>query len=123
MADGALLDFMEVMDLSAVFGNALDNAIECEERIADPEKRLIHVSVSAQRDFVLIRFENYCEGSLNFSEGLPVTTKEDRNFHGYGLKSIRYVAKKYGGTVTARMEKQWFVLQLLFPRPAQPKEV
>ena len=70
-----------------------------------------------------IRFENYCEGSLNFSEGLPVTTKEDRNFHGYGLKSIRYVAKKYGGTVTARMEKQWFVLQLLFPRPAQPKEV
>ena len=69
------------------------------------------------------RFENYCEGSLNFSEGLPVTTKEDRNFHGYGLKSIRYVAKKYGGTVTARMEKQWFVLQLLFPRPAQPKEV
>ena len=123
VADGALLDFMEVMDLSAVFGNALDNAIECEERIADPEKRLIHVSVSAQRDFVLIRFENYCEGSLNFSEGLPVTTKEDRNFHGYGLKSIRYVAKKYGGTVTARMEKQWFVLQLLFPRPAQPKEV
>lgn len=93
VADGALLDFMEVMDLSAVFGNALDNAIECEERIADPEKRLIHVSVSAQRDFVLIRFENYCEGSLNFSEGLPVTTKEDRNFHGYGLKSIRYVAK------------------------------
>ena len=123
VADGALLDFMEVMDLSAVFGNALDNAIECEERIADPEKRLIHVSVSAQRDFVFIRFENYCEGSLNFSEGLPVTTKEDRNFHGYGLKSIRYVAKKYGGTVTARMEKQWFVLQLLFPRPAQPKEV
>lgn len=45
-----------------------------------------------------------------------MTTKEDRNFHGYGLKSIRYVAKKYGGTVTARMEKQWFVLQLLFPR-------
>lgn len=117
VADGTLLDFMEVMDLSAVFGNALDNAIECEEQIADPEKRLIHVSVSAQRDFVLIRFENYCECSLHFSEGLPVTTKQDRDFHGYGLKSIRYVAKKYGGTVTARMEKQWFVLQLLLPRP------
>ena len=116
MADGALLNFMDVMDLSAVFGNALDNAIECEERIAEPEKRLIHVSVSAQRGFVLIRFENYCEDAPSFSEGLPVTTKEDRNYHGYGLKSIRYVAKKYGGTVTVRMEKQWFVLQLLFPR-------
>lgn len=118
VADGALLDFMDVMDLSAVFGNALDNAIECEEQIADPEKRLIHVSVSAQRDFVLLRFENYCEGDLSFSEGLPVTTKKDRDFHGYGLKSIRYVARKYGGTVTVRKEKQWFVLQVLLPRQA-----
>ena len=117
MADGALLNFMDVMDLSAVFGNALDNAIECEERIAEPEKRLIHVSVSAQRGFVLIRFENYCEDTPNFLEGLPVTTKKDQNYHGYGLKSIRYVAKKYGGTVTIRMEKQWFVLQVLLPRP------
>ena len=116
VADGTLLNFMEVMDLSAVFGNALDNAIECEERIADGEKRLIHVSVSAQRGFVLVRFENYCEDAPSFFEGLPVTTKADRDYHGYGLKSIRYVARKYGGTLTARMEKQWFVLQLLFPR-------
>lgn len=117
VADGGLLDFMEVMDLSAVFGNALDNAIECVEKILDTEKRLIHVTVSAQRNFVLIRFENYYEGDLHFSEGLPVTTKEDGNFHGYGLKSIRYVAGKYGGTVTVRTEKQWFVLQILIPMP------
>ena len=38
MADGTLLDFMDVMDLSAVFGNALDNAIEYEVQIADPAK-------------------------------------------------------------------------------------
>lgn len=116
--DGTLLDFVEVMDLSAVFGNALDNAIECVERILDPEKRLIHLSVSAQKGFVLIRFENYCEENPTFSEGLPLTTKKDRNFHGYGLKSIRYVVRKYGGTVSARMEKRWFVLQILLPRSA-----
>ena len=116
--DGTLLDFVEVMDLSAVFGNALDNAIECVERIPDPEKRLIHLSVSAQKGFVLIRFENYCEENPTFSEGFPLTTKKDRNFHGYGLKSIRYVVRKYGGTVSARMEKRWFVLQILLPRSA-----
>lgn len=121
VADGAVLNFMEVMDLSAVFGNALDNAIECEMKISDPEKRLIHVSVSAQRGFALIRVENYCECSPDFFEGLPVTTKNDRELHGYGLKSIRYVAKKYGGTVTARMEKQWFVLQILLPQPDRPE--
>lgn len=117
VADGSLLDFMEPMDLSAVFGNALDNAIECEEGIPDREKRLIHVTVSARQGFVLVRFENYCEGSLRFAGGLPVTTKADTDYHGYGLKSIQFVAKKYGGNISARMEKQWFVLQLLLPHP------
>ncbi len=116
VVDGALLDFMEPMDLSAVFGNALDNAIECEEGVADREKRLIHVTVSARQGFVLVRFENYCEGSLHFDGGLPVTTKADTDYHGYGLKSIRFVVKKYGGSVTARMEEPWFVLQLLLPQ-------
>lgn len=117
VADGALLEFIKPMDLSAIFGNALDNAIECVQQISVPEKRLIHVTVSAQRSFALIRCENYCEGSPQFSGDLPITTKADQNYHGYGLKSIRFVTKKYGGSMTARMEKQWFVLQILIPIP------
>jgi len=117
VADGSLLDFMDVLDLSAVFGNALDNAIECEEKIPDPERRLIHLSVSARQELVLIRVENYCEEELSFQDGLPLTTKQDKNFHGYGLKSIRYVAQKYGGAATVRMEQPWFVLQIVLPLP------
>ena len=96
-----------MMDLSAVFGNALDNAIEYEVQIPDPAKRLIHVTVSSQRGFVLLRFENYCQDSLRFREGLPVTTKKDKSNHGYGLKSIRFVAEKYGGIVTVKQEREW----------------
>ena len=33
VADGKLLSFMDVMDICTVFGNALDNAIECELKI------------------------------------------------------------------------------------------
>ena len=40
-ADGHELDFMDVMDVCTIFGNALDNAIECEEKIEDVSKRLI----------------------------------------------------------------------------------
>lgn len=115
VADGKLLAFMDVMDICTVFGNALDNAIECEEQQADPEKRLIHVTVAAQRGFLLIRVENYYEGELCFDEGLPVTTKRDGDYHGYGLKSIRYVAQKYGGTARVGMQKQWFELRILIP--------
>lgn len=119
VVDGSLLDFMDVMDLSAIFGNALDNAIESVMRVEDPEKRLIHVTVSARKGFTLITFENYFEGELSFAGQLPVTTKGDRGFHGYGLKSIRYVAEKYGGSMTVQAEEQWFKLNILFPRPEE----
>ena len=115
VADGKLLDFMDVMDLCTLVGNALDNAIEYEEKIADPEKRLIHMTISAQKGFVLLRLENYCEDQLAFEDGLPASTKGDPRFHGYGLKSIRYVARKYGGSATARVERSWFELKVLLP--------
>lgn len=38
VADGTLLDFMDVMDICSIFGNALDNAIECEMKIPEKEK-------------------------------------------------------------------------------------
>lgn len=115
VADGSLLDFMDVMDICTIFGNALDNAIESVLQIADKDKRLIHLSVSAQRGFLLIQVENYFEGHLEFQEGLPVSTKGDDRFHGYGLKSIRYSAERYGGTLSVSAEKQWFNLNILIP--------
>lgn len=115
VADGTLLNFMDVMDICSIFGNALDNAIECEKRITEKEKRLIHVTVSMQKGFVLLKFENYYEGRLEFEDGLPVTTKPDTDFHGYGLKSIKSTAQKYGGMVTVNIEQKWFVLKVLIP--------
>ena len=47
VADGARLEFMDVMDLCTIFGNILDNAIECELRVEEREKRLIHLAVYA----------------------------------------------------------------------------
>lgn len=117
VANGKLLDFIDVMDICTVFGNALDNAIECAERITDPEKRLVHVAVFAQKSFLVMRFENYYEGELFFEGGLPATTKGNKAYHGFGLKSIRYVALKYGGTLVVRTEKNWFKLEILIHMP------
>ncbi len=117
VADGALLSFMDVMDICTIFGNLLDNAIECELKIPDKEKRLIHLSVSASKGFLLIRCENYCLETPTFADGLPVTSKPDAENHGYGLKSIRYSMEKYGGTMTLHNRDDWFSATLIFPLP------
>lgn len=115
VADGDILDFMHVADICTIFGNALDNAIESVTLIEDPEKRLIHISVSPKKNFVLIQIDNYCENRINIKNGYPVTTKADKDSHGFGLKSIRYTVEKYHGTVTFDVKKNWFELKILIP--------
>lgn len=115
VVDGALFEFMDVMDICSIFGNALDNAIECEKNIKDAEKRMIHVLAYSQKKFLIIRFENYYEGTLQFEENLPITTKKQAEFHGYGLKSLRYTVRKYGGEVDISTRDSWFNLKILIP--------
>lgn len=115
VADGKLLDFMNPMDLSALFGNALDNAIESVSKINDPDKRLIHVSVAKQKQFLRIRVENCYEGEIQFKNGIPTTTKEDKHHHGFGLKSMQGTVTKYHGSITIQAKDGWFELRILFP--------
>ena len=116
VADGKELGFMKPTDLSVLFGNALDNAIESAEKLPDESKRLIHVSVARQKSFVRIRMENCYEGELQFADGLPVTAK-DAKYHGYGMKSIRSIVEKYDGSMTVKAQDGWFELRVLFPVP------
>ena len=115
VADGALLNKLHVTDICTIFGNALDNALESVVMIPDPQKRLIHVSVSAQKNFIFINIANTLGTDLIESEDSLLTTKEDKKNHGYGLKGIRYAVGKYGGHVTYKAEDGWFRLNILIP--------
>ena len=115
VADGGRIGFLDVMDICTIFGNILDNAIECELRIPDREKRLVHLAVYAKKDFLVIQCENYCQEVLQFRDGLPVSTKQDSAYHGYGIKSVRQAAEKYGGTVTIHNRDGWFEITIMIP--------
>ena len=79
------------------------------------EKRLIGLYVTREKQFLRIRTENYCEEKLEFRNGLPVTTKADKHLHGYGMKSIRTIVEKYGGSAVASQKNNWFELKILIP--------
>ena len=80
-------------------------------------KKLIPLAVSSQKAFVHIRLENCCEEQLSFRDGLPVTTKKDAAYHGFGMKSMRKITEKYDGTLTAALKDGWFELRILLPIP------
>ena len=116
MADGRLLGFMTEAEIYSLFGNALDNAIRAVQNISDENRRVIGLNVCRVRQFVTIRVNNCYETLLSFSEsGLPLTTKQDKDNHGLGLKSIRFIAEKYHGTISVHPEGDMFNLNIMIP--------
>ncbi|MDD3796989.1 MAG: ATP-binding protein [Lachnospiraceae bacterium] len=115
MADGAKLEGMKLEDIYAIFGNALDNAIQAVMEIQDDEKKVISVKILTQNHLIMIQVQNYFERNLKFENGLPLTTKKDKRNHGFGMKSIRYTAEKYNGTITVQAKNNIFMLQILIP--------
>lgn len=117
MADGKALSFMEGGDIYSLFGNALDNAIEYVRTLDAPEKRIIRLAVRAQGQVLSIHIENYFEGVPPvLRDGLPVTTKSDKNFHGFGIMSMKMLAKKYGGELFFSVGENLFRLDVLLPK-------
>lgn len=119
VADGAGLDFIDTVDLYAVLGNAIDNAIEAVEGFAQEDMRCIDVLIYRQRGLLAINVVNPLREQLVYEDGFPVTTKGDRGYHGFGLRSIGYIAKKYDGVMRIREEAGCFSLTVLLPLPAR----
>ncbi len=115
VADGALLNDIDTIDICSIVGNALDNAVESVTKLDDPEKKIIKIAIFAQNDFLLMRFENYYESPLCFEDGDIATTKHDKRAHGFGIRSIQKAAEKYDGNVKIATDDNWFTLCVLIP--------
>ena len=113
IVDGACLSFMKNSDVFTLFGNALDNAFESLQA-EKPENRTIVLKVNKHGKLVSICLENFCSRELQFEDGLPVSTKQNNGYHGFGMKSIRYVVQKYKGEMLVYKKERRFVLEILF---------
>ncbi|MBR0161452.1 MAG: sensor histidine kinase [Oscillospiraceae bacterium] len=111
--NGADLSFMQIMDVYSLFGNAVSNAVEAVEKLEDPEKKIIDIISERRGELVSIHISNYFAGTLHFEDGVPKTSKtEEEGFHGYGMKSMKLIAEKYGGSLCASVDGDLFTLDI-----------
>lgn len=83
---------IEKKDLCALFANLLDNAVEAA-------RGRIMLSVRKVHGMLVIVAENDYTGEPVMEENRFVTSKEDRERHGWGTRIVEEIVKKYDGSI------------------------
>lgn len=111
------LNCMKSEDIYGLLGNMLDNAIEASLNVKDISNRVISLIIKLENEMIHFSIDNYYENdSLNISNNkLPQTIKQDKEVHGIGLKSIKYITEKYNGSLTISSDENIFSLDIVIP--------
>ena len=117
VVDGKAMEFLPVMEICSLLGNALDNAIEAVQKVVPEQERLIRFSVDKTKGFLRMRVENRYMGDLKMRDGNPFTTKQNKEYHGFGVKSMKTIAEKHDGSLHVDLKDGWFLLNILIPVP------
>ena len=105
--------FIEPLDISTIFGNALDNAIEASEKLPE-DMRLVTVRANRVRNILIIIVENNTASTSIETTG---TTKRDTFAHGFGLSNLKNAVEKYDGQCSTKLENGTFTLKIAIPIP------
>lgn len=88
------LKHVEDIDLVAILGNLMDNALTAAEQ---SERRIVSLETTVRNGYSVVVISNSCDVAPNTHGGQLVTAKEDKKLHGYGLKSVHKTLKNYHG--------------------------
>lgn len=114
-ADGQGWNSVRDIDIATIFGNALDNAFESTEAIRDAELRIVEVRTGRVNDMLISRFENRFTHPLEMKQSRLLSTKADKQNHGYGLQSMEMTVRKYNGEIDINTDNGAFILTVIIP--------
>ena len=104
------LDYMKPIDITTIFGNILDNAIEACE---NANEKVLCLKISPFNDFVYVQVRNSFEGEIKWDrKGRPLSRKGEG--HGIGLENVENVLQEYHGDIQFSLEEQQFVVEIMF---------
>ena len=106
---------ISIDDLASLCSNALSNAVEAVEQIAESSQRKIWCSITQDRQYLHIAVRNTTAHDVTITDNTVETTKADKTLHGFGLKIIRQITEKYNGTYTLQCKNYMFTIRITLP--------
>lgn len=111
--DEVNIDFMDDLDITGIFANLWDNAIEACERV--DSGKYIKFSLRRYHGFLIIDLENSSDGICEKTGNRFKSTKKQHN--GVGLSSIHASVEKYDGLFSVNAEGNIFKSEITIPIP------
>lgn len=90
-------DGIDDIDLCNLLSNSLDNAIAACRKNQEDEKKIISLKIDEENGIYTFLIQNSIESSVLSTNPQLLTTKRDKQSHGYGTKILNDIANKYGG--------------------------
>ncbi|WP_227451059.1 ATP-binding protein [Clostridioides sp. ES-S-0108-01] len=114
--DFSQCDFIEMIDISSIFSNLIENAIEACNKIDDNNiEKYILIKSTFIKGYYVVRFENSKINKVIIKSNKIFTSKKDKFFHGIGLESIKSSIKKYNGELKIRDSEHKFIVTVHIP--------
>ena len=101
------------IDLCALIGNLIDNAVEACEKLPEGERRFIRLYIGVLKKQLYISVTNATNEVVRKMDSEYITNK--RGNHGHGLKRINLVVEKYEGYINRQNEPGVFVTEIMLP--------
>lgn len=114
--NGLDLSFIRDVDKISMFGNLLDNAIEAAEKCEEDNRKIKLKMFMGNNYFFILQIENTWTKKLRTNGRKLFSTKRNSASHGLGMKIVRELAQKYGGTLDWEEQGEWFITTLMIAR-------
>lgn len=110
------VNFIKPIDISSIFANVLDNAIEACDKIHDENiEKYIRIKGTISKTYFVIKCENSKVNNIKFKKNKLITDKMDKFVHGIGTQSIKSSLEKYNGELLFEDEKDKFIINICIP--------
>lgn len=99
------LTFMHDDDLTTLFCNLLDNAMDAADLVSDGYVEL-NIMPKSNTSFTVLTMINSCRTNPFDAQGKLHSSKPNKMRHGYGIKSIGRITDKYGGDMKVYYDEE-----------------
>lgn len=98
-------------DSTVILGNLIDNALQAVSLVT--ENKFIDLVLHYSKGILLIKIANPFVNEIKKSGDNVITTKKDKENHGYGLASVKETVEKYNGTVEINPSDNIFTVKVV----------